>query len=359
MKKVIARGVWVTTLLVSVGLCVTAPAALAGPAYEFTRAELESIRDDLIAWLPGAWDSYPQVHFQRRVHTPAEGEHPHWHRTFARIDAPQIGDIVFYGQINLGGRDAPLMHRSQILYRVWIDEERDVVVINGQMPLDPESAVNLHEKPELWSTVQMRDESAIRCDFLWRRDGAQIVGVLDAKLESGRSGGPGTCSYTVGDTDVTFFADAEWVLGPENYWDYDINIMNGHQFVGRTDRTHIKMYRTQAYTCDIEDGTGRRTWVAHDRGAKQRVTTAQGSLQLMLLRAPLPDAAGRGMHDRLRLMLQPLDREAPLHEVEAESKATAISLQHLGVGVTCRVSSQWPQLGPDKNAAVQSISYSR
>ncbi len=359
MKKVMTCSRLTRVRASVAALSLLMPTVWAGPAYEFTRAELESIRDDLAAWLPGAWDSYPQIHFQRRVHTPAEGEHPHWHRTFARIDAPQIGELVFYGQINLGGRDAPLMHRSQILYRVWIDEARDAVVINGQMPLDPAAAVNLHEKPELWSTVQMRDESAIRCDFLWRREGAQIVGVLDAKLESGRKGGPGTCSYRVGDTDVEFFADAEWVLGPEDYWDYDINIMAGHQFVGRQDRTHIKLYRAQGYQCEIEDATERQTWAAHNRGAKKRVRSASGAVQLMLLRAPMPDAEGRGMHDRLRLMLQPLDQEAPFYEVEAAPQAETISLDHAGVKASCRISPELPRLGPVPDVAVQSISDTR
>ena len=355
MKKVIRGRPWSVCSLIAVAqlLLLPSPAAWAGPAYEFTRPELESIRDDLIAWLPGSWDSYPQVHFQRRVATPAEGEHPHWHRTFARIDAPQVGEIVFYGQINLGGRDGPLMHRSQILYKVWLDEKRDAVVINGQMPLDPEAAVNLHEKPELWSQVKMRNESAIRCDFLWRRDGAQIVGVLDAKVEAGRKAGPGTCSYRVGETDVEFFADAEWVLGPEDYWDYDVNIMAGHQFVGRVDRTHIKLYRARGYRCQVSDTSHRREWHAHDRGAKTPVTSASGSLQLMLLRAPMPNAQGHGMQDRLRLMLQSPGKETPLHEVEAPAKADLIRLQYAGVEVSCRTTSELPPLGSSQGASTR------
>lgn|GEM_PF-667836 len=347
MKKTTMSMVGLVSALTAVSFLtpVTYPSAAAAPAYEFTRPELESIMDDLIAWLPGAWDNYPQVHFERRVYTPAEGEHAHWHRTFARIDAPQIGEVVFYGQINVGGRDGPMMHRSQILYKVWIDEERDVVVINGQMPLDPAAAVNLHEKPELWPTVQMRDAAALKCDFLWRRDGAQIVGVLDAKIEEGRVGGPGTCSYKVGDTDVEFFADAEWTLSADDHWDYDINLMAGHQFVGRSDRTHIKMGRTRGYQCSVTDRSGTRAWHAHDRGANQEVAAETGPLRLRLLRASMPDAEGRGMHDRLRLMLQPMDGEAPMYEVEAAAKADVINLSHAEVTATCRASAELPPLG--------------
>lgn len=321
------------------------PGAWAGPQHQPTRHELESVMADLIAWLPGAWDSYPQVHYQRRYVTPTEGEHPHWHHIFARIDAPQIGDVVFYGQINAGGRDAPLMHRSQILYKVWIDEKRGAVVINGQGPADPDRFVNLHERPELWGEVKMRDEQSLQCDFLWHRSGDQIVGVLDGKSDDRRRGGPGTCTYTVKGTDVEFFADAEWVLGPDTLWDYDLNTMGGHRFVGRADRTHIKQYRARGYQCRVEDANGVRQWHAHDRGAMLAVTSdGSESRRLMLLRAPLPDSAGVGMHDALRLALLPASSEQPVHEVSAVPMAASTQLNHAGVQARCELVTDLPPM---------------
>jgi hypothetical protein len=300
---------------------------------------------DLIAWLPGAWDSYPQVHYQRRYVTPVEGEHPHWHHVFERIDAPQIGEVVFYGQINPGGRDKPLMHRSQILYKVWIDEARGAVVVNGQGPENPDRFVNLHERPELWGEVKMRDENSLQCDFLWRRDGEQIVGLLEGKTPERRKNGLGTCTYTVKGTDVEFFADAEWVLGPDIFWDYDINTMSGHQFVGRKDRTHIKQYRARGYQCRVEDSDGVRDWHAHDRGANIAVmSTDKKSYRLMLLRAPLPDAAGAGMHDQLRLALLPLDSEQPIVEVSAAPLAAYTQMNHAGVKVRCDLAKGLPPM---------------
>ncbi len=321
------------------------PSAWAGPQYQPTRHELESVMADLIAWLPGAWDSYPQVHYQRRYVTPVEGEHPHWHHVFERIDAPQIGEVVFYGQINPGGRDKPLMHRSQILYKVWIDEARGAVVVNGQGPENPDRFVNLHERPELWGEVKMRDEKSLQCDFLWRRDGEQIVGLLEGKTPERRKNGLGTCTYTVKGTDVEFFADAEWVLGPDIFWDYDINTMSGHQFVGRKDRTHIKQYRARGYQCRVEDSDGVRDWHAHDRGANIVVmSTDKKSYRLMLLRAPLPDAAGAGMHDQLRLALLPLDSEQPIVEVSAAPLAAYTQMNHAGVKVRCDLAKGLPPM---------------
>lgn len=319
---------------------MSAPPAEAGPNYDLSRQELEAVLDDLLAWLPGAWDNYPQVHFERRMRAPADGEHEHWHRVFARIDAPQVGDIVFYGQINTGGRDQPMMHRSQILYTVWIDEKRGAVVINGQGPLNPEEFVDLHERPELWSKVKKRDPASLKCDFLWRRDGDQIFGVLDAKVEEGRKYGPGTCSYMMAGTDVEFFADAEWVLGPDTLWDYDINTIGGAQFVGRADRTHKRLSRASGYQCRIEDRDGARTWHAHNRGAHHAVKTASGEpMRVMLLRAAMPDAAGRGMHDKLRLMLQKPDSDDPTVEVMEAPKADSIRMEADGVRVSCQAAA--------------------
>lgn len=328
----------VAVLAIASGL--TAGVAKAGPAYDLSRPELEAVLADLIAWLPGGWDSYPQIHFERRYRVPAEGEHAHWFHVFERIDAPQIGEVVFYGQINEGGRDAPVMHRSQILYKVWIDEQRGAVVINGQGPADPDKYVDLHKHPELWKEVRMRDPAAINCDFLWRRSGEQIVGVLDGKTEAGRAAGPGTCSYMVNKTDVRFVADAEWVLSPEVFWDYDINMMAGHQFVGRKDRTHIRMYRARNYDCRVRDAAGDRTWSAYDRGAKIAVKAADGrDLQLMLLRAHLPDAAGKGMFDRLHLMVQKPGEEAPIHDAQFEPRAGTVQTGYAGIEASCTLNA--------------------
>jgi hypothetical protein len=319
----------------------------AGPNYDFTRVELEAIVQDLIAWLPGAWDSYPQIHFERRVRTPADGEHDHWHRTFARIDAPQIGPLVFYGQINIGGRDGPLLPRSQILYTIEIDEQRNAVNMNGQGPLDPEAFVNLHERPELWSKVRMRDPGALNCDFLWRRDGVQLFAVLDGKTDDKRKYGPGTCRYNMAGTDIEFFADAEWVLSPDELWDYDINTIGGRQFVGRADRTHIRLYRASGYRCVVSDAAGRRDWHAHNRGARTVVRNGAGAdMELMLLRAPMPARDGPGLADRLRLLLKPQGSEKPTTEIAAAADAQKIELRAERVEAICEVSDELPPLTP-------------
>jgi hypothetical protein len=324
-----------------------------GPVYDHDRKELESILDDISAWLPGEWSSEPQLHYARTVRMPADGEHEPWYRTFARIDAPQIGPWVFYGQINLGGRDGPLYQRSQILYKASIDEQRGVVLIRGQTPAEPEKFVNLQDHPELWKQVRMRDEASIRCDFIWRRDGEQVVGVLDGPNldgpnEEGRKYGPGTCSYISDNGGREFYSDSEWTLTPDTLWIYDINLLGGVQFIGRKDRTHTKLYRARPYRCTVTDATGRRSIDANDRGAGGSVEASGGrKLAWMLLRARYPAADGFGLDEQLRLMLTEPDSPKPLHSSSAAPRADRVALRADGVAVDC---ARQEKFGPLPNA---------
>jgi hypothetical protein len=319
-----------------------APAADAGPGYDFTRVELEQTLADLLAWLPGEWSSYPQIQFEYAVRMPAEGPHENWYRTFALIDAPQVGKHVFYGQINEGGREGPLVARTQILYTVEIDEARQVVLVRGQPPLDAEKYVNLQDRPELWSKVRQRDPAAINCDFIWRRSGTQIVGVLEGRTEDRRKAGPGTCSYNY-QGDVEFFADAEWVLGPDDLWLYDINKIGGRQFIGRADRTHTRLFRARPYACAVRDADGERELQAYDRGF---VGSARGAkpLEFLLLRALYPRADGRGLDDQLWLTVHDPKVPGVLAKATAAPLATKITISHAGATVACSLAERFPPM---------------
>jgi hypothetical protein len=317
--------------------------AIAGPNYDFTRIELEQTLADLLAWLPGEWSSYPQLHFENTVRMPAEGPHENWYRTFARIEAPQVGQHVFYGQINEGGREGPLVARTQILYTVEIDEARQVVLVRGQPPLNAEKYVNLQDRPEHWGEVRQRDPAAINCDFIWRRSGAQIVGVLDGRTEDRRKAGPGTCSYQY-QAGVEFFADAEWVLGPDDLWLYDINKIGGRQFIGRVDRTHTRLFRSRPYVCSVRDAAGERQLPAYDRGFVGTARSTAQPVEFMLLRVLYPKADGRGLDDQLRLTMHATATPGVLAQATAVPLAQEIALTHGGVAVACRLAPRFPPL---------------
>ncbi len=332
-----------STVLALFCLPLVAGAALAGPGYQQDRKELESVMNDLIAWFPGVWDSYPQIYYEQNFAMPKGGVHEHWHRTFARINAPQVGEVVFYGQVNVDGRDGPIIAGSQVLYKAVIDEKLGAVNIFGQGPLDPEKYENLHERPELWGKVQMREPSALNCDFIWRRDGAQLFGVLQGNTPEKQKYGPGTCAFISKRSDAEFRADAEWVLTPDQLWLYDNNWMADMLFLGREDQTHIKLYRAAPYDCSIKDAKGTRNVKAYDRGYKTKVVSKDGKdLELLVLRAEYP--ATSGLQDRLRLMISDTSAKTTLASADAAALAPKISLGAAGIEASCKLSKTFEPL---------------
>lgn len=317
----------------------------AAPGYDQGRADLEWVMEYLIKWLPGVWDSAPQVWFERNIRMPSdEGEHEHWHRTFARINAPQIGDVVFYGQINNGGRNGAIIGGSQVLYHAVIDEDLGAVNIFGQGPLNPEDYENLHERPELWGKVQFRERDAINCDWIWRRNGDQIFGVLQGNTEDKQAYGPGTCSFISKRTDEEFRADAEWVLTPEQLWLYDNNWSAGMLFLGREDQTHIRLHRARPYTCEIEGPTEREV-VGHDRGHVMGLRTKAGrELEAMLLRAEYPAADGFGRDDRLRLWVGDPATGETLALTDSDPLSDEIAVDFDGVEIECQQTEEFAPL---------------
>jgi hypothetical protein len=150
-----------------------------------------------------------------------------------------------------------------------------------------------------------------------------------------RLDGPGTCSFP-SRSGKAFYSDAEWVLGPETLWLYDINKLDGIRFQGREDRTHTRLSRAQPYACRVADADGRREVASYDRGGSGAVKGADGrALQWTLLRAQYPAADGFGLDDELRLVLHEPESTEALDTAKAAARAARISLGARGVKVSC------------------------
>jgi len=237
---------------------------------------------------------------------------------------------VFYGQVNLGGPEGPILARSQVLYKTFIDDEKGVVTILGQPLAEPERFADLHRRPGLWGEALMPDEAGLNCRFDWRRQGRQLVGVLDNLDRADPDKEDGTCSY-VAANGMDFLADAEWVLSPDELWLYDINKMGDVQFVGRRDRTHLRLYRTAAYRCTVETGDGSGEFAGHDRGFVLSSVPESGQAY-MLLRAWYPDDE-QGLHDELRLW--GMQDGSPADVIAAAPPGDPIAARQSGTKITC------------------------
>ena len=60
-----------------------------------------------------------------------------------------VGPYVFYGQIDVAGRNSQLFGRTQVLYTASLDEGRGSALVRGQAMMDGEKFVNLQDHPEL------------------------------------------------------------------------------------------------------------------------------------------------------------------------------------------------------------------
>ena len=191
----------------------------------------------------------------------------------------------------------------------------------------------------------MMDPAASNCDWLFRRDGNQVFGVLQGNTPEKQTYGPGTCSFISDNTGEEFKADAEWVLTPEELWVYDNNWSAGFLFLGREDQTHIRLHRVRGYSCEIEDAGGDREVEAYDRGYTLDVSDDDGeTLEMMLLRAEYPAEDGFGLEDRLRLMLVDSATGEAVASADEAPMSEDIELEAQGIEIECDLADSPPRL---------------
>ena len=231
--------------------------------------------------------------------------HENFYRVFAKIDAPQLGENVIYTQIHIEGKDGPIFSGQQVLFLIDIDKERQAVRIQGRRIKDPENYVDAHLHPEMWKTIAPDPKYGGNCEFLWRRHGAQIVGMLS---ENDKNNVTCTMVSKVSDTQYTW--DAEWILNDHELWIYDNGYLkDGSLFSGRADRTHLRMSKTKPYECfasyrpakgepvvnngfRMHDGGDRYTWQV--KGVKEPA-------HIELMRGMWPSESGRNYKELLRI----------------------------------------------------------
>lgn len=302
--------------------------------YAAPSPELKQVLRDVIAWVPGAYDSAPQIAFERVNGFPPDGEHDRQYRVFAKIDAPHLGEYVFYSQIRAGGKEGPVI--QQVVFLTEIDEENNGVTFNGRRIKDPESFVDAHKHPDIWATIGPDPRFGGTCNFYWRRHNGQLKGTLN----------DGTCTMMSRD-DQQMTWHTEWVLGPDELWVYDNGYYDdGSLVTGRSDKTHLRLYKASEFTCTATDGDDNSARVSsttiHDRGGLARLPyeNSDGSPQFLeLIRGPDIFANGR-IHETTRLLLydeDPLDTDLPtsVASASADGNPGLISLQYDDRDVSC------------------------
>jgi hypothetical protein len=301
--------------------------------------ELLQVLRDVSAWIPGNYDSMPQIAYERANGAPPDGEHSHQYRVFARIDAPHLGEHVFYSQIRAGGSDGPII--QQVLFLTELDEENNGVTFNGRRIKDPDDYVDAHLHPDMWAAIGPDPRFGGNCNFYWRRHGTLLKGTMN----------DGTCTMMSRDNQQMTW-HTEWVLSPTELWVYDNGYYDdGSLVTGRYDKSHLRLYKENTFSCMVtiqENGAATKTVKeVHDRGSIAQIIEQQDGtppLFLQLIRGPTVVEDGRIMETtKLTLLDQdPFDEESPhiLAFARAQGAPSQISVHYAGNEINCLKSSK-------------------
>ena len=318
--------IWRCSLLA----CLCALYSLSAAATN-SRAELEQVMQDLLAWLPGEYSSVPQLDMERRLGMPPDGPHEHRYHIFARIDAPHIGEHVVYGQLHAGGPDGPIIPGTQIAYIVALDEEHMTVTVNGRRIANGEDFEFVHMDPARQQHITLDPETGGNCDFRWRRHGRQITGYL-RNIGETEQDTDGMCTMVSKVSGLQMTWHAEWILNDEELWIYDNGYLeDGQLFIGREDKTHARRTRVGKFDCQVGGRDEARAVVLGDGG---NPVTVAGLGELRLLKSHWP-ASGGGLEQRLSLSVLDADGTVVAEAQEAAS-SNRVTLEVAGSSVACQ-----------------------
>ena len=160
-------------------LALPTPATVADGHGNLTRT-----LDRLMTGLDGAFDSGTQLSAEKLSNTPAEHWHQHVYLSFARIDAPDVGENVFVVTLR---DDGPQGRIDLIEFQVWtltVDEERDAIKMAPRRFKTPEAFTQVTRDPSAFKDFKADDlvpsDGAASCPILWKpTSNGFIYGVSD------------------------------------------------------------------------------------------------------------------------------------------------------------------------------------
>jgi hypothetical protein len=319
-------------IVIAAALCWALPAAATN-----SRLELQDVLRDLMAWLPGEYDSAPQIYLERKLGAPPDGEHDRVYRLFAKVDAPQIGPDVIYAEMRAGGKDGPIL--QQVVFNVFIDDKNQGVSFDGRRIADPDTHVGAHLDPAKQRTLAADPRYGGNCRFFWRRNGDQLKGGFN----------DGTCTMTSRNTQQKMTWDSEWMLNDRELWIHDNGVYDdGTLVTGRKDRTPLRLSKAREFACQVTVRPPKAAEIKtaitlHDRGERHAfppIVKGGKPFYLDLMNAKWVAADGKSYWDLLRLTAiegDPMDKTQGrvLGMMWSEPQTRRIGLDARDISVRC------------------------
>lgn len=271
--------------------------------------ELKTALQQLLATLPGEYDSEPQRFFEAEYKTPPNEQHARVYRAFTRIDAPDVGAHVLVG-VGYDGDKYGTFKDDE--FRVWtleVDDARHAVRMTPWKFRNPADYVAIAgdagKLKGLQRAALMPATGPSGCTLYWRVLGDQLRGQTEA----------GECQVAASQGKPALTYSREWLLNQDELW---INVAarsaSGKLVEGRADQTHWRLGKARSFECfyAYRPGGGAAPNVQngirmHDRGDvyQFKLGDGEGSRDafIMLIRGMWPSNSGRNYLDLLRLQV--------------------------------------------------------
>ncbi len=283
--------------------------------------EVKTALQQLLATLPGEYDSEPQRFFEAEYKTPESERHGRVHRVFTRIEAPLMGPNVLVAVGHTGGKDGVLDASELLVWTLEMDDANRAVRMTPwqfRNPADYAAIATDADKLKGLAPAALEPAGAARaCPMLWQPLNGQLRGrtIGDVCRTAARSG----------ERAQSF--EREWLLNEDELW---INVAGrdakGKILTGRQDQTPWRLGKARSFECfysyrptggaAVQTKNGFRM---HDRGDVFRFELGEGAAAqpafIELIRGVWPSNSGRNYTDLLRMRVyagRPEDPEQSL-----------------------------------------------
>lgn len=196
----------------------------------------------LTQWFEGEFDNDSQIWFENRYGwkgDPAE-RHNQMHATHFRINAPTIGEHVFYVEEFID-KDTSNISRQRIVAFSSLQPAVGIKMVIYFIK-DAKKFIRAYQHPEILANITQEDLFGLEgCDVIFQRQGEQYHGSMEAKA----------CQF--GEGELRRYSVHDMIISEHQYWRVDRTfLVKNNQFhKGHPTEEPHKMRKANYYSCDV------------------------------------------------------------------------------------------------------------
>lgn len=187
--------------------------------------------------IQGEFDNYNQVNFETNDFLTSQDipdqKHARLYKKVVRLNAPQLGEFVYYEQTHAGGREHKIYRKSISIVTPEHSRKR-LVVQNYKLVTDIDVL-------ELQQNIALKDLKTLgnSCNTEFRLQGDSFIGEIDHKKCTVKSKHGGNIHIS-----------GQFVISKAGYWHLEAGFKpDGTMAFGRKDQDYYQLTRAQRFTC--------------------------------------------------------------------------------------------------------------